>query len=127
MPPDAVITQYILSRCEYVAVALADPSRWLAAFFAPARMKLLEIVKGECLHQRLPGHAVAKAWPSVVAGVCDGIGIVVGRCGKRLILSGWLSPWDIDAAMVDFGYAMGPYEAGICLVLILPTQTAAAR
>ena len=25
--------------------------------------------------------------------------------------NGWIIPWDVDEAMVSFGYAMGPYEA----------------
>jgi len=51
----------------------------------------------------------------VVAGVCDGFigNRILARyreAADTLLMDG-CTPWEIDEAMVDFGYAMGPYEA----------------
>ena len=122
LPPDAVIatnTSYL--DVNMLAAALADPSRLVGLhFFAPAHiMKLLEIVKGEMSSPKAlaMGYAVAKRLGKipVVAGVCDGFigNRVLARyreAADTLLMDG-CTPWDIDAAMVDFGYAMGPYEA----------------
>ena len=120
--PDAVIatnTSYL--DVNMLANALADPSRLVGLhFFAPAHiMKLLEIVKGEMTSPKAlaMGYAVAKRLGKipVVAGVCDGfIGnriLARYREAADTMLMDGCTPWDIDAAMVDFGYAMGPYEA----------------
>ena len=120
--PDAVIatnTSYL--DVNMLANALDDPSRLVGLhFFAPAHiMKLLEIVKGEMTSPKAlaMGYAVAKRLGKipVVAGVCDGFigNRILARyreAADTLLMDG-CTPWDIDAAMVDFGYAMGPYEA----------------
>ena len=120
--PDAVIatnTSYL--DVNMLANALDDPSRLVGLhFFAPAHiMKLLEIVKGEVTSPKAlaMGYAVAKCLGKipVVAGVCDGFigNRILARyreAADTLLMDG-CTPWDIDAAMVDFGYAMGPYEA----------------
>ena len=82
-------------------------------------MKLLEIIKGERASPKAlaMGYAVAKRLGKipVVAGVCDGfIGnriLARYREAADTMLMDGCTPWDIDEAMVDFGYAMGPYEA----------------
>ncbi len=120
--PDAVIatnTSYL--DVNMLVAKLADPSRLIGLhFFAPAHiMKLLEIVKAEMVSPKAlaMGYAVAKRLGKipVVAGVCDGfIGnriLVRYREAADTLLMDGCTPWDIDAAMVDFGYAMGPYEA----------------
>jgi len=120
--PDAVIatnTSYL--DVNMLAAALADPSRLVGLhFFAPAHiMKLLEIVKGEMASPKVlaMGYAVAKRLGKipVVAAVCDGFigNRILARyreAADTLLMDG-CTPWDIDAAMVDFGYAMGPYAA----------------
>ena len=120
--PDAVIatnTSYL--DVNVLAASLTDPSRLVGLhFFAPAHiMKLLEIVKGEMASPKalVMGYAVAKRLGKipVVAGVCDGFigNRILARyreAADTLLMDG-CTPWDIDAAMVDFGYAMGPYEA----------------
>ena len=119
---DAVIatnTSYL--DVNMLAAVLADPSRLVGMhFFAPAHiMKLLEIVKGDMssLKALVMGYAVAKRLGKipVIAGVCDGFigNRILARyreAADTLLMDG-CTPWDIDAAMVDFGYAMGPYEA----------------
>ena len=120
--PDAVIatnTSYL--DVNKLAGVLADPSRLIGLhFFAPAHiMKLLEIIKGEMTSSKslAMGYAVAKRLGKipVVAGVCDGFigNRILARyreAADTLLMDG-CTPWDIDEAMVDFGYAMGPYEA----------------
>ena len=122
MRPDAVIatnTSYL--DVNMLAASLADPSRLVGLhFFAPAHiMKLLEIVKGEMASPKVlaMGYAVAKRLGKipVVAAVCDGFigNRILARyreAADTLLMDG-CTPWDIDAAMVDFGYAMGPYAA----------------
>ena len=120
--PDAVIatnTSYL--DVNILAASLADPSRLVGLhFFAPAHiMKLLEIVKGEMVSPKslAMGYAVARRLGKipVVAGVCDGFigNRILARyreVADTLLMDG-CTPWEIDAAMVEFGFAMGPYEA----------------
>jgi 3-hydroxyacyl-CoA dehydrogenase len=104
-----------------MAAVLADPSRLVGLhFFAPAHiMKLLEIVRGAATSERAlaTGFALAKrlAKLPVLAGVCDGFigNRILARyreAADTLLIDG-ASVAGIDAAMVDFGYPMGPYEA----------------
>ncbi|MCI4666188.1 MAG: 3-hydroxyacyl-CoA dehydrogenase NAD-binding domain-containing protein [Neomegalonema sp.] len=104
-----------------IAGSLKDPSRALGLhFFAPAHiMKLLEIVRADATSDQAlaTGFALAaklKKIP-VQAGVCDGFigNRILARyreAADTLLIDG-ATPWDIDEAMVAFGYAMGPYEA----------------
>ena len=103
-----------------IASSTANPSRVIGLhFFAPAhKMKLLEIVRGDATSDvaLATGYALAKKLRKVpvVAGVCDGfIGnriLARYREAADTILMDGSTPWEIDEAMVDFGYAMGPYE-----------------
>ncbi|MDB4851934.1 3-hydroxyacyl-CoA dehydrogenase NAD-binding domain-containing protein [Alphaproteobacteria bacterium] len=120
--PGAVLatnTSYL--DIDRMAEMLADPSRLIGLhFFAPAHiMKLLEIVYAQAT---VPA-AVAMAFSiakrlgkiPVVAGVCDGFigNRILARyreVADSLLIDG-STPWDIDRAMVDFGFPMGPYEA----------------
>ncbi|TDE39048.1 FAD-dependent oxidoreductase [Antarcticimicrobium sediminis] len=87
-------------------------------FFSPAHvMKLLEIVVADktALDVVATGFALGKKMSkvSVRAGVCDGF---IGNrilskyrtCADYMILDG-ASPYQIDAALEKFGFAMGPY------------------
>ena len=87
-------------------------------FFSPANvMKLLEIVRGEKTSKEViaTSMAMAKSIGKVAAlvGVCPGF---VGnrilaqrqREANKLILEGAL-PWDIDNALFEFGFPMGPF------------------
>jgi 3-hydroxyacyl-CoA dehydrogenase len=51
----------------------------------------------------------------VLAGVCDGfIGnriLARYREAADTVFMDGSTPWEVDEAMVEFGYAMGPYEA----------------
>ena len=87
-------------------------------FFSPANvMKLLEIVRGDKTSKSVVASslAVAKRIEKIAAvvGVCPGF---VGnrilaqrqREANKLILEGAL-PWDIDDALFNFGFPMGPF------------------
>jgi len=87
-------------------------------FFAPANiMRLLEVVRGEKTSDAIVatamglGRALNKV--AVLSGVCDGFiaNRLMARRGEaadRILLEGPL-PWDIDAAMTDFGFPMGVF------------------
>ena len=122
LPADAVLatnTSYL--DIDEMAAHLDDPSRLVGLhFFAPAHiMKLLEIVRGAKTSDTALalGFSLAKTLRKVpvLAGVCDGfIGnriLARYREAADTVLMDGSTPWEIDEAMVEFGYAMGPYEA----------------
>lgn len=90
-------------------------------FFSPAHvMKLLEVVVADktAIDVVATGFDLGKKLGkvSVRAGVCDGF---IGNrilskyrtAADHMILDG-ASPYDIDKALVDFGFAMGPFAVG---------------
>lgn len=87
-------------------------------FFSPAHiMKLLEVVVADKTAPEVvaTGFALAKALRKIAvrAGVCDGfIGnrmlAVYRAAADHMILDG-ASPYQIDKALVNFGFAMGPF------------------
>ncbi len=90
-------------------------------FFSPANvMKLLEIVRGEKTAKDVLATSLQLARKiakkPVVSGVCDGF---IGNrmlyryraVGDQLLLEG-ASPSQIDRALENFGFAMGPYRVG---------------
>ena len=122
LPADAVLatnTSYL--DVNEMAARLMDPSRLIGLhFFAPAHiMKLLEIVRAEKSSDRAIalGYGLAKRLGKVpvLAGVCDGfIGnriLARYREAADTVFMDGSTPWEVDEAMVEFGYAMGPYEA----------------
>ena len=87
-------------------------------FFSPANlMRLLEVVVAEKTSADVvvSGFALAKKMNKVAvrAGVCDGF---IGnrilstylKCADYMVLDG-VSPYDIDKALLEFGYPMGPF------------------
>jgi 3-hydroxyacyl-CoA dehydrogenase len=87
-------------------------------FFSPAYvMKLLEIVVADQTAPEVTatGFALGKALGkiSVRAGVCDGFigNRILATCrtaADHIVLDG-ASPYQIDKALLDFGFAMGPF------------------
>ncbi len=87
-------------------------------FFSPAHvMKLLEVVVADCTAPEVAatGFALGKRLGKVAvrAGVCDGfignrILSTYRTAADHMILDG-ASPYQIDKALTDFGFAMGPY------------------
>ncbi len=87
-------------------------------FFSPANlMRLLEVVVADktSADAVVSGFSLAKKMNKVAvrAGVCDGF---IGnrilstylKCADYMVLDG-VSPYDIDKALVAFGYPMGPF------------------
>lgn len=119
--PDAVLatnTSYL--DVNRVATATRHPGNVLGLhFFSPANiMKLLEIVVGEhtAPDTVATGFELARKLRKtpVRAGVCDGfIGnriLAVHRQAADMMMEDGASPYDIDAAVREFGYPMGPYQ-----------------
>jgi len=122
LPQNAILatnTSYL--DVDAIAATVKDPTRVIGLhFFAPAHiMKLLEIVRGDATSNAAlaTGFALAKQLGKipVVAGVCDGfIGnriLARYREAADTVLMDASTPWEVDEAMVAFGYPMGPYEA----------------
>ncbi|EQB14295.1 hypothetical protein L284_12940 [Novosphingobium lindaniclasticum LE124] len=105
---------------DQMAGFLQDPSRFVGMhFFSPANvMKLCEIVPNQATSEGTIATAMAMARAigkvPVIAGNCDGfIGnrMVAKRSAQaeRLLQEGAL-PGDVDAAIRDFGFPMGPLQ-----------------
>ena len=102
-----------------IAKAIARPDSFIGLhFFSPAHiMRLLEVVVGDKTRPEVvaSGFALAKRLRKVAvrAGVCDGfIGNRIlnhyRKAADYLVMDGAM-PWDVDRALVDFGFAMGPF------------------
>lgn len=88
-------------------------------FFSPANvMRLLEVVRGAKTSNEVLATAMGLARKigkvPVVAGVCHGfianrVMAIRGEAANDLILRGIL-PQDVDAAMWNYGFAMGPFQ-----------------
>ena len=140
--PDAILatnTSYL--DVNDLAAGTADPSRVIGLhFFSPAHiMKLLEIVVPEAVADDVVGTGAALSKRlrkiGVLAGVCDGfIGNRVmsayRREGDYLLIDGAM-PWQVDAAMKDYGFAMGLFEmqdlAGLDIAWAMRKRRAATR
>jgi 3-hydroxyacyl-CoA dehydrogenase len=109
-------------------------------FFSPANvMRLLEVVRGARTSKELLATAMQFAKKlgkiAVVSGVCDGFigNRMVARYAQaahELLMAGALPP-QIDAAMQNFGMAMGPFRmndlAGLDIGWALRKRRAAER
>jgi 3-hydroxyacyl-CoA dehydrogenase len=119
--PGAVLatnTSYL--DIDAIAASTARPQDVIGLhFFSPANiMKLLEIV----VPAQVAADVVATAFElakklrkvAVRAGVCDGfIGnriLAVYRAAADHMMEDGASPYEIDAAVRDFGYPMGPFQ-----------------
>ncbi len=118
--PDCLLatnTSYL--DLDRVAAGVADPTRFLGLhFFSPAHvMRLLEVVRGAMTSPQTLAAGVAFGRRlgkiPVVTGVCEGF------CGNRILkayrivaesmVEDGASPYEVDAAMVEFGFPMGPF------------------
>ncbi len=121
--PGAVLatnTSYL--DIDEIAQATKRPSDVIGLhFFSPAHvMKLLEVVVADKTAPEVTATAFALGKKlgkvSVRAGVCDGF---IGNrilshyraAADHMILDG-ASPYQIDRALRDFGFPMGPYQVG---------------
>ena len=90
-------------------------------FFSPANvMKLLEIVRADHTSKEVINTCMKLARRigkiAVLVGVCPGFvgNRILGarqREANKLIMEGAM-PWDVDRALYNFGYAMGPFATG---------------
>lgn len=105
-----------------IAAATSRPADVLGLhFFAPAHaMRLLEVVVADetAPEAAATAFAVAKRMGKIAvrSGVCDGfIGnriFTAYRQAADYIMEDGASPYEIDAAVRDFGFPMGPFEVG---------------
>jgi 3-hydroxyacyl-CoA dehydrogenase len=119
--PGAVLatnTSYL--DIDEIAASTARPADIIGLhFFSPANvMKLLEVV----VPRQAAADAVATGFElarrlrkvAVRAGVCDGfIGnrmLAIYRRAAEYMLEDGASPYEIDAALRDFGFPMGPFQ-----------------
>ncbi|HTQ12952.1 MAG TPA: 3-hydroxyacyl-CoA dehydrogenase NAD-binding domain-containing protein [Rhizomicrobium sp.] len=119
--PGAVLasnTSYL--NIDEIASATARPESVIGMhFFSPANvMRLLENVRGEKTSKSVIATAMQTAKKigkiAVLAGVCPGF---IGnrmlsqrqREAQKLVMEGAM-PWDIDRALYDFGFPMGPFQ-----------------
>lgn len=119
--PGAILasnTSYL--NVDEIASATSRPADVLGMhFFSPANvMKLLEVVRGaktapDVLKTAMEiGVKIGKV--PVVSGVCDGF---IGnrmlskrqQAANALLLEGAM-PWEVDRALTDFGFPMGPFQ-----------------
>ena len=119
--PGAILasnTSYL--NVDEIASATSRPQDVLGMhFFSPANvMKLLEVVRGaktapDVLKTAMEtGVKIGKV--PVVSGVCDGF---IGnrmlstrqQAANQLLLEGAM-PWEVDRALTDFGFPMGPFQ-----------------
>ncbi|MBY5935191.1 enoyl-CoA hydratase/isomerase family protein [Tateyamaria omphalii] len=122
MRPDAILatnTSYL--NPDEIFAGLSGQERCVGIhFFSPAHiMKLVEIVQAKETKPEVLATAFAFAKTlqktPVLSGICDGfignrILSVYRRAAEYLLADGAL-PHEVDAAMRDFGMAMGPFEA----------------
>jgi len=102
-----------------IAAGLKEPSRFLGLhFFSPAHvMRLLEVVRGAKTSPPVLATGVALGRKlgkiPVITGVCEGF------CGNRILkayrivaetmVEEGAAPEEVDGAMTEFGFPMGPF------------------
>ncbi len=124
-----------------IAASISRPEDVIGLhFFSPAHvMKLLEVVVADRTAPDVTATAFALAKTlgkvAVRAGVCDGF---IGNrilshyraAADRMVLAG-ASPFEIDDALTEFGFAMGPYAvadlAGLDIGYMTRQRKAATR
>lgn len=123
-----------------MAGSLTNPSRVVGLHLsAPAQvMKLAEIARGAATSREALATCFALARTLGKVPVLAGGGDFIGErllaryheAADTVFMDG-STPWEVDEAMVEFGYAMGPYEAqdiaGLDLEFASRRRRAAAR
>lgn len=124
-----------------IAAVLRDPSRAIGLhFFSPAHiMKLVEIVVPDQVADDVVATAASLSKTlgkiGVLAGVCDGfIGNRIMSAYRQeadFLLEDGATPYDVDAALRSFGFAMGVFEmqdlAGLDIAWAKRKRQAATR
>lgn len=124
-----------------IANSVSDPSRVVGLhFFSPAHiMKLLEIIVPDSVADDVMATSIHLAKRlgkiPVLSGVCDGfIANRIMSAYRRecdYMLEDGALPWDIDAAMVAYGFPMGIYQmqdlAGLDIAWAMRKRVSAHR
>lgn len=121
LAPDAIIaTNTSTLDIDRLASASSHPDRVVGMhFFSPAHvMKLLEVVRGRASSPDVVRTVVAIGKKlgkiPVIAGNGEGFigNFILDAYGRELdyLIEEGASPWQVDAVMRDFGFAMGLYE-----------------
>ncbi len=121
LAPDAIIaTNTSTLDIDRLASASSRPDRVVGMhFFSPAHvMKLLEVVRGDATSPDVvrtivkTGKKLGKI--PVIAGNGEGFigNYILDAYGREMdfLIEEGASPWQVDAVMRDFGFAMGLYE-----------------
>jgi 3-hydroxyacyl-CoA dehydrogenase len=119
--PDAILaTNTSFLDVDAIASAASNPERVVGLhFFSPAyAMRLLEVVRGAQTADDVVATALKLAKTLRKTAVVSGVG--PGVIGNRMLnarqaqanalLADGVLPWDIDAALVGFGFPMGPFQ-----------------
>ena len=88
-------------------------------FFSPANvMKMLEVVRGD--HTSLPVINTSMQVAKKIGKIAALVGVCPGFVGNRMLfqrsreaqalLDEGCMPWDVDRALYEFGFAMGPFQ-----------------
>lgn len=121
LPGEAILAaDAAASGLDALAAMLADPARLVGLHFSfPAETaKLLELARGAATSDRALalGFALARALGKVPV-LARGDDFASARIQARYreaadtVFMDGSTPWEVDEAMVEFGCAMGPYEA----------------
>jgi len=119
--PDAILASNTSTLdIDEIATAATHPERVVGLhFFSPAHvMRLLEVVRGAKTDDATLASAMSLAKKlgkiAVVSGVCYGfIGnrmLAIRRDQTNALLAEGVTPWDIDEALVDYGFPMGQFQ-----------------
>ena len=121
MKPGAILaTNTSALNIDEIATATTRPESVIGLhFFSPANvMKLIEVVRADHTSKAVINTSmqIAKKIGKIAAlvGVCPGfvgnrILAARGREAQNLINEGAM-PWEVDKALYDFGFAMGPFQ-----------------
>ncbi len=104
-----------------IAAPMAHPERLVGMHFfnPPTRMRLVEIVHGETTGEAAQeeANAFATAWGKTTVRCTSTPGFIVNRVARpfygeaqRMLAAGLATATEIDAAMRDAGFRMGPLE-----------------
>lgn len=105
-----------------IATSIHTPDRVVGLhFFSPAHiMKLLEIVEQDHTKKETLATVISFAKRlgkiPVIVGVCDGFVanriMSAYRCEAEYIIEDGAMPWDVDNAMIEFGFPIGIFQMG---------------
>ena len=121
-PSDTILaTNTSALSIDAIAASTAQPARVLGLhFFNPVpRMALVEVVPGELTSREIVARAeeIVRSWGKTPVRCSDSPGFIVNRVNRpftiealRLLESGTASIEDIDDAMREAGFPLGPFE-----------------